>query len=254
MNYQGKGTPANGAEWVHPTHSRAVQCKQKEVGLRLLGFQKRFISGALAPGVDVAALSLPRGSGKSALAAHILERALTPGDALHVPGAEYLLCAASIEQARIVYRFIRAEIEATGEYRFIDSTTRISVTHKSTNTKLRVLSSNGMTAMGIVGTPLLVADEPGSWEVIGGGLLHDAVITALGKPNSPLRCIFIGTLAPATSGWWHDLIADGSGPTTYVQSLQGDKGQVGSMARNPARESVDRYLPELRKRLLIERR
>ena len=113
------------------------------------------------------------------------------------------------------------KLRPTGEYRFIDSTTRISVTHKPTNTKLRVLSSNGRTAFGIVGTPLLVADEPGSWEIIGGGLLHDAVITALGKPGSPLRCIFIGTLAPATSGWWHDLIADGSGPTTYVPGAQG---------------------------------
>lgn len=128
--------------------------------MELRTFQKRFIKGALAPGVDVAALSIPRGGGKSALAAYILERCLTPGDDLHVAGAEYLLCSGSIEQARIVYRFLRAEIEPTGEYRFIDSTTRLSVTHKPTNTKLRVLSSNAKTAMGIVGSPVLVADAP----------------------------------------------------------------------------------------------
>ena len=29
----------------------------------LRGFQKRFIRGALAPGIDVAALSIPRGNG-----------------------------------------------------------------------------------------------------------------------------------------------------------------------------------------------
>ena len=58
----------------------------------LRGFQKRFIRGALAPGIDVAALSIPRGNGKSWLAAHLLTRALTPGDDLFVPGgAEYLL-------------------------------------------------------------------------------------------------------------------------------------------------------------------
>ena len=33
-------------------------------------------------------------------------------------GAEYLLCAASIEQARLCYRFIRAELEPTGGYSF----------------------------------------------------------------------------------------------------------------------------------------
>ena len=77
-------------------------------------FQKQFIRGALAPGVDVAALSIPRGNGKSWLAAHLLRRCLTPGDSLHVAGAEYLLCAASIEQARLCYRFIRTEL-ALGE-------------------------------------------------------------------------------------------------------------------------------------------
>ena len=64
---------------------------------QLRGFQKQFIRGALAPGIDVAALSLARGNGKSWLAAHLLERALTPGDDLFVSGSEYLLCAGSIE-------------------------------------------------------------------------------------------------------------------------------------------------------------
>ena len=114
----------------------------------LRAFQKRFIRGALAPGIDVAGLSIPRGNGKSWLAAHLLTRCLSPGDSLYVKGSEYLLCAASIEQARLVFRFIRTELEPTGGYSFIDSTTRIGITHKATNTRLRVLSSNGKTAMG----------------------------------------------------------------------------------------------------------
>ena len=63
-------------------------------------FQKRFLKGALADGVDVAALSLGRGNGESALAAHILERALTPGDDLYIAGSEYLLCAATSGRGR----------------------------------------------------------------------------------------------------------------------------------------------------------
>ena len=123
----------------------------------LRAFQKQFVKRALAPGVDVAALSIPRGNGKSWLAAHLLTRCLTPGDDLHVPGSEYLLCAASIEQARLVYRFIREELESMGGYSFLDSVTRIGITHRASNTRLRVLSSNGRTAFGIVGCPLLVA-------------------------------------------------------------------------------------------------
>ena len=37
----------------------------------LRAFQKQFIRGALARGIDVAALSIPRGNGKSWLAAHL---------------------------------------------------------------------------------------------------------------------------------------------------------------------------------------
>ena len=92
---------------------------------------------------------------------------------------------------------MRAELEPTGRYRFLDSHTRIGIVHKATNTRLRVIGSNGKTAMGLVGCPWAVADEPGSWETNGGTLLYDAIETAKGKPGSPLRAIFIGTLAPS---------------------------------------------------------
>ena len=49
-------------------------------------FQRRFVRAALRPEVDTAALSLPRGNGKSWLAARLLTRCLTPGDGLHVAG------------------------------------------------------------------------------------------------------------------------------------------------------------------------
>ena len=77
-------------------------------------FQRRFLRAALAPGIDTSALCTPRGAGKTWLAAHVLARCLTPGDSLHVPGAEYLLCAASIEQARLCFRFIRAALDSPG--------------------------------------------------------------------------------------------------------------------------------------------
>ena len=190
--------------------------------LTLRPFQRRFIRAALRPDVDTAAMSLPRGNGKSALAGHILTRVLTPTDPLWRPGTESVLCAGSLDQARIVFRFARADLEPTGEYRFLDSQTRIGITHVATNTKLRVIGSNGKTAMGLVGCPWAICDEPGAWEVNGGQLLHDAISTAAGKPGSPLKALYIGTLAPSLSGWWHDMIAAGPRGSTYVQALQGD--------------------------------
>ena len=220
--------------------------------LELLSFQKRFVARATDPKIDTAALSLPRGNGKSYLAAHLLTRALTPGDPLHVPGSEYLLCAASIEQARLVYRFIRAELEPTGHYRWTDGSTRIGIADRRDNTRLRVLSSNGKTSMGIVGCPLLVADEPGSWETNGGQLMADAIFTAQGKPSSALRVVFIGTLSPALAGWWHDLIAAGSSGSTYVQSLAGDPEKWNTWKEVSRCNPLTKISPEFRKKLRQE--
>ena len=139
------GFDANGSNRIE-----GLPCNVPHSAMKLRSFQKRFLKGAFSPGVDTAALSIPRGNGKSWLAAHLLTRAMTPGDELHQAGAEYLLLAASLEQARLAFRFTRADLEPCGGYRFIDSVTRLGVTHEASNTKLRVLSSNARAAFGIV--------------------------------------------------------------------------------------------------------
>ena len=216
-------------------------------------FQRRFLRGALAPGIDTACLSLSRGNGKSWLAAHILTRCMTPGDPFHETGKEYILGAASIEQSRLCYRFVRADLEPRGGYRFLDSNTRIGITHKPTNTRLRVISSNGKTAMGLVGVPLAVLDEPGSWETIGGELMFDALSEAQGKPGSPLRLIFIGTRAPASSGWWIDMLDEGSHGDTYVQTLEGDRKKWDHASEIRRANPLMWRFPESRKKLLDRR-
>ena len=50
-----------------------------------------------------------------------------------------------------------------------------------TNTRLRVISSDGKGAFGIVDTPLICADEPGAWSA--NSIMADALETALGKPE-----------------------------------------------------------------------
>ena len=221
--------------------------------MELRRFQQRFLRRALARGIRTAALSVARGNGKSALAAFVLAKCMSPGDRLHQSGAEYLLNAASLEQARNVYRPLRAALEPMGGYRFIDSVTRLGITHVPTNTKLRVMSSSGKHAFGIVGCPLLVADEPGSWEVAGGTLMYDAIQTAQGKPDSPLRVLYIGTLAPSISGWWHDLIDGGSHGGVYVQALRGDRAKWDKWPEIRRCNPLMAAFPESRKVLLDER-
>lgn len=224
----------------------------RDGGVKLRPFQTAFVRKVVDPTVSTAVLSLPRANGKSWLAGYLLTRCLTPGDKLHQAGAEYLLCAASLEQSRVVFRFVRSELEATGAYRFIDSVTRLGITHVESNTKLRVLSSNAKTAMGIVGCPLLVADEPGSWETVGGQLMHDAIQTAQGKPGSPLKVVYIGTLAPALSGWWHDLVERGTSGGYHVKALRGIPEQWDSWAEIKRVNPLSSMSPELRAQLKAE--
>ena len=68
-----------------------------------------------------------------------------------------------------------------------------------------------------------------------------------------MRAIFIGTLAPSMSGWWHDLIADGPTQTTYVQSLQGKVEAWDTWAEIRRCNPLTAISPEFRKRLLVER-
>ena len=109
-----------------------------------------------------------------------------------------------------------------GPITFLDSHQRIGIRHIPTNTKLRVLSSDGRTAFGLVGTPVLVVDEPGALRGSSGELLFDAITTAMGKVGSPLRALYFGTIAPSKGGWWRELVEGGSVPGTYVMAFQGD--------------------------------
>ena len=221
--------------------------------IALRPFQRRFLASALAPGIDTAALCLPRANGKTTLAAHILARCLTPGDSLHKPGADYVLLAGSLEQARLCFRIVRRELEPRGGYSFVDASQRIGVKHPATRTALRVISSSARKAFGIVGCPLLVGDEPGAWDVIGGELMHDAIQTAQGKPGSPLRVLYVGTLAPAAGGWWHELVNRGSRGSVHVTALQGDADRWDQWPVIRAANPLTAISAEFRHKLLDER-
>ena len=199
--------------------------------IKHLPFQKDFIKAVENPAYDVVALSGPRGLSKTYLAGHILARCLTPGDVLHESGTEYVLGSASLDQARLTFGFIRealenvVDVDGKAAYRFIDSVTRLGATHRASNTKLRVISSSGKGAMGIVRTKIAVLDEPGALELVGGELLATALFTAQGKPGSKLKVVMVGTLSPMATRaghWWYDLVHAGGKGKTHVQLFQGE--------------------------------
>ena len=82
--------------------------------MRLRRFQKRFLYGALADGVLTSALSLPRGNGKTTLAAWLAYRVITPGSSLFTAGTESHLVSASLGQSRrTAFRALKPELRAT---------------------------------------------------------------------------------------------------------------------------------------------
>ena len=220
---------------------------------KLLRFQERFLRRAMAPGVETAVWSAPRGNGKSYLAAVILARALDPGHKWFREGTESILCSGSFEQARVVFRFCREFLGESG-YKYQDAANRIGITHKGSNTRLRVISSSGKRAMGLgVGNPLIVAEECGAWEVNNGGLLNAAIQGSLGKPGQETRAIYIGTIAPSTRGWWADMIDDGTYGTQYVQALKGDPAKWDKWPEIRRCNPLTAVDPKFRRRLLGER-
>ena len=192
----------------------------------MLPFQRRFVRGALSPSVDLACWSMPKGNGKSSTAAWLAARALTPGDELFHPGTESHVIATSVGQARrTTFKLLRRYFHDRDDWRIAETQNAAHIVHEPTKTRLSVLAGNAKTAQGLVDCPIIIGDEPGAWEVNGGADVWAAVRTALGKPESRMRIVLIGTLAPhgLPGHWWHTLINRGSRGTTFVQSFEGDR-------------------------------
>ena len=217
--------------------------------MKLLPFQNRFTKKALSPGVKIAALSLARGNGKSFLAGRIAADAMKGLQR----GEEIALVAGSVEQGRIVFRFVRRELGEDG-FRYTDTAQRCAIAGPN-NTRLRVYGANGKTLMGLVNTPLVVADEPGAWEISGGELVWDAISTAMGKPESPLRCVMIGTLAPfAVEGhWWHSLATGEASPHVHSVCFQGNPEKWDDWREIARCNPLVRISKDFREQLKIER-
>ena len=166
-------------------------------------------------------LSIPRGNGKSTLAAYILAKAITPGEIFFESGKEFLLTAASLSQCRIVFNAM-LEFINLDDYKIINNTRELKATHKATGTALFCLPSNAKNAMGLgINNPLIVCDEPASWKTTEGYLMFQALRTCIGKPNARTKLIFIGTISPANRGWFRDLVESKNSESRYIQVLSG---------------------------------
>ena len=213
----------------------------------LLPFQRRFLRAAFAPGVEIAALCLPRAQGKSTLAAHLLARSLTPGDSLFCAGADNKLVAGSFAQARVVFRVLRADLGEFG-YRYENSNQSIKAEHDATRTRVTIHGANARTLYGFLGVRLLVVDEPAAVT----DDMWAAIATSAGKTRMLILCV--GTIAPASKPhWWPELIARGCRPGVHVSLLQGERATWDRWPTIRRANPLVAVNPILRQTLLRER-
>ena len=213
------------------SESRAVYFREyraKRAAIRnaggLMPFQSSFVSAICRKDnpVSIAALSTPRGNGKSWLAGVLVARSLTPGDPLHEDGVENILVAASRAQASIVLDFTRQALGEAKGYRWrVDG-----CEHLASRARVKTISSDARRALGLgAHVRLIVCDEPASWAPTAGLRLWNAMLTSLGKRKTQI--IAIGTLSPAPltgmGAWWPDFVKkQGSGDGRHIVLLQAD--------------------------------
>ena len=157
-------------------------CKRVRAEGGLLPFQSRLSCRAVCrkeKPVDIAALSVPRGNGKSFLCGKMVARSITPGD-LTIRCPPWKTCtgcgftSSSWDRAGIA----RQALGESQDYRWrIDG-----VEHLDSRTRVRVISSDSRRALGLgANVRIVIADEPGAWSPTAGRRLWDAITTALGK-------------------------------------------------------------------------
>ena len=135
--------------------------------IELRPFQRRFIKAATAPGIDTAALSLPRGTAKAPWPAISLRACSTPPMRYSGPKPSRS-CA---PERRTGENLLQVRPRGLGADRGV-SVSRQPYAHRDHAQEDQHAAAGDIeqrkTAMGLVGTPWVIADEPGAWETNGG--------------------------------------------------------------------------------------
>ena len=176
----------------------------------VLRWQRRFLAGAFAPGVQWAGLSVARGNGKTALLSGVAAAALD--GPLAVPRAETIIVAASFSQARIAFDHVREflgdKLGDRSRWRVWDTAQQAAIQNRETGARVRVIGSDPKRAHGLA--PVLVlADEPAQWPTSTGERMVAALRTAAGK-QPHFRFVALGTRPAGDDHWFSKMLSGGA--------------------------------------------
>lgn len=187
--------------------------------LKLAGFQRKFVKGALAPKVMVGVLSIGRGNAKTALSAGLALAELVGAlEEQPQPRREIILAARNRDQARIAFNFLVGYLDGLPEEDqaqfIIRRGSKLEVEFEGNGAGLaRVIAADGKSILG--GAPTLaILDERAAWEPEKGDNLENAILSGLGKRDG--RALIISTSAPTDTNTFSRWL-DEPPPGTYVQ-------------------------------------
>ncbi len=185
--------------------------------MELLEFQERFVRGVYAETeggrlVRLAALSVARGNGKSALLAGLsLAHLLGP---MKEPHGECYAAALDREQAGVLYRMVRNYVEATP---WMAAAVNVRDWHKSIEVEAdrstwTALTSDARKAHGLAPS-FWIADEVAQWR---SRELWDNLRTGMAKRAHALG-VTISTQAADDFHFWSEMLDAEPSPTVYAQ-------------------------------------
>ena len=189
----------------------------------VLPWERRFLRGALAPGVFEAGLSIGRGNGKSTLVGALGTAAVS--GPLAQPRGEVVIVASSFQQAKIAFAHTLAFIAPFREadparYRVRDSANSAWIRDNLTGCELFAISSDPRRAHGRA-PHLVIPDEPAQWPGASSNAMLAALRTALGK-QAGSRLIAIGTRPSDSSHWFARMLDGGAGYSQVHAAHPGD--------------------------------
>lgn len=185
--------------------------------VKLAKYQKRFIAGALAPGIMVGCLSIGRGNAKTSLAAGIALAELM-GELSQQPKREIILAARNRDQAAVAFQFVLGFLatlpDEEQEAFTIRRGAKLEVEYDGAGGGLlRCIAADAKSILG--GAPTLaIMDERAAWEKDKGDALENAILSGLGKKGG--RALIISTSAPDDANTFSRWLDDPP-PGTYVQ-------------------------------------
>ena len=176
----------------------------------VLPWQRRFVRGAFRPGVQLAALSVARGNGKTALLSGIA--AATLDGPLAVPRGETVIVASSFEQARIAFEHVLAfmgeKLRDKRRWKVWDTAQQARIEDRQTGARVRCIGSDPRRAHGLAPV-LCLFDEPAQHPPTTGERMVAALRTAAGKqPHS--RFVALGTRPADPEHWFSKMLAGGA--------------------------------------------